>query len=134
FQDRVASEVFAYVNEQELGSTVEIDAVVKGDTDPAKVKQEIADELADLRDKGPTADEVERAQRAIESERLAGLENIASRAAAIASWTALTGDPDHLGAELDMLRAVTKDGVQASVKKWMGEKAAVTMIVTGKKK
>ena len=66
----------------------------------------------------------------LESSRLEGLENIASRAAAIATWNAETGNADHLAEELAALRAVTKESVQASAEKWMAESAAVTMTVT----
>jgi zinc protease len=125
--DRTASEVYADVVDQLLGGELHVEALVAGDSPPEVVRAAMADEIAALRDAGPTDEEVERARRVLESSRLAGLENLASRAEALAQWAAYTGDPDHLAEELSQLRRVTAADVQAAVRTWVG--AAVTMIV-----
>jgi zinc protease len=129
FHDRIASDVVVYHQDQMLGGELHVEATVRDGVDPEDVRVAIREELAGIRDGGPSADEVERAQRVIESSRLAGLENIASRANAIAGWAAYTGDPDHLAEELAMLHAVTPETAKAASVAWLGENAAVTMIV-----
>jgi zinc protease len=130
FEDRLATEVDVYQVDQLLGGEMHIEAVAREKVDPKAIRAAIAEELARLRNDGPSDDELERAQRVLESSRLAGLENIASRAGAIAAWTAYTGDPDHLAEELALLRGVTVASVKASVAAWLGDDSAVTMVVS----
>jgi zinc protease len=134
FHDRLASEVDVYQDDQVLGGEFHVEATVREHVKPEKVTAAIEEELAAFRDGGPTKDEVERAQRVLEAGRLESLENIASRAEAIAQWAAETGDPDYLGRELDQLRGVSAEGVKGSARAWLAEDAAVTMTVTPEEK
>jgi zinc protease len=129
FRDRLATEVDVYLADQVMGGELHVEALAREGVDAAALRAAIVEEIAALRDEGPTADEVERARRVIEASRLAGLENIASRAGAIAEWAAYADDPDHLAEELAMLRAVTEASVRASAATWLGADSAVTMTV-----
>jgi zinc protease len=129
FQDRLASEVDAYQHDQLLGGELHIEAIARQGVEPAALAAAIREELAALRATPPAADELERALRVLEASRLAGLENLASRASAIAEWAAFAGDPDHLAAELAQLRRVTPTSVQASAAAWLRDEARVEMTV-----
>ncbi len=129
FTDRLATEVYARQSDQLLGGEFSIDAIAREGVAIEDVRDAVRDELAALRRKAPAAAEVARARRVLEASRLGGLENLASRAAAIAGWAAYTGDPDHLAEELALLRAVTPKSLHASVGAWLAADAAVTMII-----
>ncbi len=129
FTERLATEVYAYISQQMLGGELQIEAVVRDGVEPEAVRDAIREEVAALAAAPPAGAELERAQRVLEASRLAGLENLASRAEAIAEWAAYTGDPDHLDEELAQLRAIGPADVQAAVARWLAPEAAVTMIV-----
>ncbi len=133
-EDRLASDVATYLYDQTLGGELHVEAMVRDGVDPAAVRASLDDEVAKLRDQLPGDDEVARAKRVLESERLEGLENVASRAEALAEWAALTGEPDHLAEELAQLRAVTPARIRDSARAWLAADAAVTMIVRPKGK
>jgi zinc protease len=130
FRDRLASEVYAYQGDQMLGGELHIHAIARDGVDPETLRDAIREEVAALRETPASRAEVDRALRVLESSRLASLENIASRAEALAEWAAYTGDPDHLGEELEQLRAVTPQRLQTSVATWLAADAVVEMIVT----
>jgi zinc protease len=88
FKDRLATEVYAYQADQMLGGELHIDAVARDGVSADTLRDAIREEVAKLRDEGPTDAEVSRALRVLESSRLASLENLASRADALASWAA----------------------------------------------
>jgi zinc protease len=129
FTDRLATDVYVRQADQVLGGELQLEAIARDGVTAEEVRDAIRQELAALRDAPPAAAEVERARRVLEASRLGGLENLASRADAIAEWAALTGDPDHLAEELALLRAVTPASLHATVKAWLGADAAVTMLV-----
>jgi len=127
--DRLASEVYASLSDQTLGGELQIDAIARQGVDVARLRDAIAEEVDGLRTKPATSDEVVRARRVLEADRLAGLENLSSRAEAIAEWTERTGDPDHLAEELAALRAVDARRVRAAAQRWLRADASVTMTV-----
>ncbi len=129
FDDRLASDVSTYHYDQVLGGELHIEAIARDGVTPEQLRAAIDEEVAALRDDLATAAEVTRALRVLESERLEGLENLASRAEALAEWAATTGDPDHLAEELERLRAVTPERVRDAANTWLRADAAVTMIV-----
>ena len=129
FEDRLATEVFAYQGDQMLGGEFHIQAIARDGVSPDTLRDAIRQEVARLRDAEPDAKEVARALKVLESSRLASLENIASRADAIAEWAAYTGDPDHLAEELEQLRAVTPASLQKTARTWLSESAMVQMTV-----
>jgi zinc protease len=129
-QDRIASEVYAGHGSQVLGGEFAIEAIVRPGVDPATVRAAIAEEVERLRSTAVDDKEVLRAKRVLEAERVAGLENLSSRADAIAEWLALTGDPDHLAEELAALRKVGAAEMQAATRTWLRADASVTMTVT----
>ena len=130
FKDQLVTEVYATLSPQFLGSELQIAAVAKPGVDIAKVEAAIIEEINALTSAPPSAAEVERARRVTEVGLLSSLENLASRAEHLASWSAYTGDPDHLADDQAALAAVTPASVLAAAKTWIRLDAAVTMIVT----
>jgi zinc protease len=129
FRDRIATEAYAYVNPQFLGSEIEIAAVARPGVTAEALQTALADEVAHFLDTPPTAAEIERAQRVLQVAQLSTMENLSSRANQIADWAAYTGDPDHLAESTTALRQVTAASIATAVRTWMRLDAAVTMVV-----
>ncbi|MBK9029734.1 MAG: insulinase family protein [Myxococcales bacterium] len=130
WKDRLATDVYASVNPQFLGSEFEIAATARPGVTAAQLQAALADELRAFTAAPPTAAEVERARRVLEVSLLSTLENLASRINQLADWAAYTGDPDHLDEVQAELAAVTPASVAAAAGQWLRLEAAVTMVVT----
>jgi zinc protease len=125
----LATDVRAEVNDQRRGGELRIEASARPGVDPARLAAAIHAELAQLREHGATADEVERASTALETELVATLEGLALRADRLAAWSSsFGGDRDYLRAARAALHAVTVDELQRAVAYWLAERAAVTVI------
>ncbi len=71
----------------------------------------IVDELDRLRDRGPSADEVDRAKAQYERAWLGELARFDSRADLFSGYATLHGDPDAVNRRLDDVRSLTVDAV-----------------------
>ncbi len=129
FQDRIATEAYAYLNDQMLGGELTIAAVARPGVSAATLRAALEAEVRAMRATPPSAADVERARRVIEVELLNGLENPASRASQLAEWAAYTGDPDHLEEVRASLAAVTPETCAKAIETWMALENAVTAIV-----
>jgi zinc protease len=127
---RLASEVSAYYNPQMLGGEFQIAAIARDGVDPAALRQAIDEQLAQLRAAAPPAAETERAKRVLRADRIQGLEDLASLAEQLATWSAYAGQADYAAAEFAALDAVTSERIQASASAWLAANAAVVMTVT----
>ncbi len=129
FQDRLATEAYAYLSPQFLGSELQIAAVARPGVSADALRAAIEDEVRKLTAAAPSEAEVERARRMQQVALLSTMENLASRANQLAEWAAYTGEPDRLAIAQAELAAVTPASVDAAAKAWLRLDAAVTMIV-----
>ena len=129
FKDRIATEVYASLNDQMLGSEISISAVARPGVTAEQLRTALEEEVKAMRTSPPTAADIERARRVIEVGLLSGLENPASRAARLAEWAAYTGDPDHLEETRAALAKVTPESCAKAIEQWMSLDHAVTAIV-----
>ncbi len=130
FQDRLATEAYAALNDQMLGSELSIAAVARPGTTAQQLRDVLVEELARMKTEPPTAEDIERARRVIEVGLLSSLENPASRAGRLAEWAAYTGDPDHLAETRAALAKVTPESCARAIARWMSIDHAVTAIVS----
>lgn len=65
--------------------------------------------LAELRESGPTDEEIEIAQASVEAAFFSGLQSIGQKANQLNSYNTVTGDPGYIAADLARYRAVTRD-------------------------
>jgi len=129
FQDRIATEAYANLGDQMLGSELSIAAVARPGVTAQQLRTALEEEVKRMKAEPPTAADIERARRVIEVGLLSGLENPASRAARLAEWTAYTGDPDHLAETRAELAKVTPESCAKAIATWMSLDHAVTAIV-----
>jgi zinc protease len=129
FQDRIATEASAYLNDQMLGSELAISAVARPGVTAQQVRAVLEEEVQRMVKEPPTAADIERARRVIEVGLLSSLENPASRAGRLAEWAAYTGDPDHLAETRAALAKVTPESCAKAIRDWVSLDHAVTAIV-----
>jgi len=128
-RDHLAAEVFVTHEPHLLGGQLVVHAIAERGVGAARLRRAIADELARFRRTPATDDELARARTALVAERLFSLENLASRADALAAWTALAGSPDFLAREQARLAGVTPARLTTTVRRWLAASAAVTITI-----
>lgn len=129
WKDRLATDAYAYLNPQFLGSELQIEAVARPGVTAEALRAALVDEIAAFTVAPSSAAEVERARRVLEVGLLSTLENLASRINQLAEWAAYVGDPDHLAETQAALAAVTPASVATVAGRWLRLDAAVTMVV-----
>ena len=131
---KIAQDVYAYLDAEQLAGTFLIAATAKPGVDPRRLSAEIAAEVAKLATTPPTAKELERATNSQESEFLAGLESIQSRAITLASYAVLAKDPDYFAKDLARRRAVTTAQVRDVTAKYLKPTSRVALTIRPGKK
>ena len=134
YDETLAQDVRARFDGESLGGTFQIVATAKPGVDPKRLIQEITEEVGKLSASGPSASELERAQRQHESAFLHGLESTLSRALLLARYDAMAHDPNYFAKDLARYRAVTAAGVKDGAAKYLAPTArAVLTISPGQK-
>ncbi len=103
--------------------------------DPAAaepVETAIADELAKLAAKGPTADELRKAKNQVQSGFVFSLENVQGLAEAIGRSWILTGNPSSFIKDVESIEKVTAADVQRVVKQYMAPDRATVVVIPPK--
>jgi zinc protease len=129
FHDQIATEAYASLGDQMLGSELSVAAVARPGVTAQRLREVLEEEVKRMKTEPPTADDIERARRVIEVGLLSSLENPASRASRLAEWTAYTGDPDHLAEVRAELAKVTPESCAKAIAQWMSIDHAVTAVV-----
>jgi zinc protease len=128
-KDRLATDVGADVQPYVLGGELHLHVTARAGADVAKLEAALREEVAALRTAPVAAAELERARRTLEVRRLTSLESLDQRADALATWTSVYGDPDHLDEDLAALAAVTPASLQATAARWLADRASVMVVV-----
>jgi zinc protease len=87
-------------------------------------------ELAAMRDKGPTKEEVDRVKTAIRAGRIRGLQSAAGRADLVQRYNHYLGDPDSLAKDFARYDAVTPATVKKQTQTWLDPARRVVVTVT----
>jgi len=133
YDQKIAQEVSARQESRFLGSDFVIDALVRPGVDPAKVEKAIFAELARVRDKEVSAEELDRARATYEMAFVDRLQGIAERASILNDYQAETGDPGYVQKDLDRYRHATTKDVLGYAKKVLDPNAMVILTIVPKK-
>jgi zinc protease len=131
YEKELATSVSASVNSSELGSLIILTVTVKPEADVATAEKEMDSVINELIEKGPTADELQRARSRTLSNFLRGVERLGGfggRSDVLAESMTYGGAPD---AYLDSLEAMAKaqpQDVRLAAQRWMRANS-YTMIV-----
>jgi zinc protease len=127
YEQQLAQDVNAVQHGYALSSVFEVDVTARPGVSADQLEAAIDAELAALRTHGPTLQEVEQAQHAIETAMLASVEKIGGEGLAdmINEYNQYVGDPDYFGRDLERYRAVTPASVQRVLAEQLGNHARV---------
>ncbi len=122
FDNQIASNVYAYVQEHQLASMFEIGITLNPGEDVAEASARLDALLADFLENGPTDAEIEAAQTVINAQTVRGLEEIGGfggKAVALAQGELYAGDPGFWRTYLERINAIESDSMMATSREWL---------------
>ncbi|HEX8853456.1 MAG TPA: pitrilysin family protein [Pyrinomonadaceae bacterium] len=131
YEKELATNVSAAVLQRELGSNLLVTATVKPGIDPAIVERETDTVIRELLERGPTPEEVRRAQSRALSDFVRGTERLGGfggRSDVLAESMTYGGDPNVYLDQLEEMATTTPEEVRATAKRWV-EANHFTMLV-----
>jgi zinc protease len=126
YDDQIATEVEARQDAAEIGSQFIIDATAKAGGDLGAVERAVNEELLRLLEKGPTAEEVERARTGFLSGFVRGAERVGGfggKSDILAQSLVFGGSPDFYKTRLKRIQDTTVETVWDAAKRWLSDGA-----------
>jgi zinc protease len=133
YDQKIAQEVSAQQESRVLGSDFVVDALVRPGVDPAKVEKALFEQVAKVRDKEVSTEELERARNTYEMAFVDRLQGVEERASLLNMYQAETGDPGFVQHDLDRYRHATEKDLLAYAKKVLLPDAVVVLSIVPKK-
>lgn len=130
---QIAQGVFASQASMELGSVFEIVATAKPGHTGDELLKVIDEELAALRDRGVSEEELSRAKVSTRADNIFGIERVGARANLLNTYFHYTGDADFFAKDLQRSEVATAETVKAAVRTYLPETGRIVTIVTPKK-
>jgi zinc protease len=128
YEDRIATDVRAFVLEREVGSSLLLQASARPEVELERVEQVLDEELARFLEEGPTAEELDRVQAASHAAFLRGIERIGGfggKSDVLAESQVYGGSPDAWRGYRRELMEATPDEVGSSARFWLDDGAFV---------
>ena len=133
FEKKIAQDVSASQGSAMLGSRLTITATAKPGHTLDELAAAIDQELAKLRQEGPTAEEVEGARNRQLADFYRGLDSLEQRADLLNHYEQLFGDPGGFTRDIERYRAATPASVRAELARVTGQKRVVLRVLPAKK-
>jgi predicted Zn-dependent peptidase len=133
YDQKIAQEVSARQESRVLGSDFVVDALVRPGIDPGKVERALLEQVAKVREKEVTTEELERARNTYEMEFVDRLQSVEERASLLNMYEAETGDPGFVQHDLDRYRHATEKDLLGYAKKVLLPDAAVILTIVPRK-
>ena len=111
-EEQVAVDVAASQSSFPLASLFQVNIYTKPDADLARVEAITDEELAQLANNGPQADELQRHQATVEAAMLEQIQSVETRAAMLNEYEAAWGEPNSFRRDLERYRSATPSTVQ----------------------
>jgi zinc protease len=132
YDDRIAQDVSAFQDGNELGGAFWIIATAKPDLPLSALQTAIEEELQRVPSEGVTVDEIERALNGIETDFVRGLERIGGfggKADKLNEYHFMAGSPGWVRRDVARYRAVKPGDVVALADRWVVDHPAVRLSV-----
>jgi zinc protease len=133
YDQKIAQEVSARQESRVLGSDFVVDALVRPGVDPAKVEKALFEQIAKVRDKEVSSEELDRARNTYEMEFVDRLQGVEERASILNMYQAETGDPGYVQHDLDRYRHANEKDLLAYAKKVLVPDAVVVLTIVPRK-
>lgn len=124
YQDQIATSVYCYLDDREIGSLFTIEADVKPGVEESKVEKAIDEEMAKFLQSGPTADELEQVKTKDYAGFVRGLERIGGfggKSDILARNQTFFGDPDYYKVWLSQVNNAKAEGILQVAKDWLSD-------------
>jgi zinc protease len=95
---------------------------------PEQLEREMAELIDELRNEGPTEDELRRAKAQFERHWLHELARIDSRADALGEYATLHGDPNLINSRIADITSIDEGDMQSAVQQWLHPNQRATLI------
>jgi len=122
YDDQIATDAFAFVFQQEIGSQFRVQATARPGQDLAVVEKELDEEFARFLKDGPTAEELQRAKAQFAANFVRGIERIGGfggKSDRLAQNQVYLGNPDAYKATLKRVQEATADDLKAAANRWL---------------
>ncbi|HEY6462938.1 MAG TPA: pitrilysin family protein, partial [Polyangiaceae bacterium] len=133
YEQKLAQSVQAEQQSQVLGSVFVVTALVRPGVDPARVEKALLDQVAQVRSRPVTDEELERARNAYETAFVERLQGIPARAALLNEYQVEVGDPGYVQRDLDRYRKATTADVLDAAKRFLVPDAMVVLTIVPRK-
>lgn len=137
YDQEIASEAEAFIDEGEIGSMFYIYAVAQNNrVTPAQLERSLHAEITRLADDGATERELRKSKNRKMTRIVHGLQAISSRAERLAYYAAMFGDPGLAFHEAELYESVTPEDIRRVARKYFSgpEPNAIEYVVAKQKK
>ncbi len=124
YDDQIATQVAAYLDEREIGSQFVVLATAKQGEDLGKIEKAVDEELARFLDSGPTTRELERVKAQSYAGFVRGIERIGGfggKSDILATSQTYLGSPHGYKQRLLALDEATPTGLRDTAQAWLGD-------------
>ncbi|MGH7664912.1 MAG: M16 family metallopeptidase [Gemmatimonadaceae bacterium] len=124
YDEQIATDVFAYISQREIGSQVYIQATALPGEDLAAVERAIEEELARFMKEGPTAEELRRIKTQFRAGFIRGAERIGGfggKSDILATNMVYGGDPSFYKVTMERVANATAAQLRQAANTWLSE-------------
>lgn len=124
YDDQIATDVRALVDENEIGSQFYIIATARPGQDLSKVEKAVDEELARFLESGPEARELERVKTQYVAGFIRGVDRIGGfggKSDVLAHGQAFLGQPDYYQAQLARVQSATAEELKSAARRWLSD-------------
>ena len=124
YDDQIATDVSAFIDQREIGSQVMIVATAKPGGDLGAVEKAVDEELARFLRDGPTAEELQRIKTQYRANFVRGSERIGGfggKSDILATSMVYGGDPSAYQVTLDRVANATADELRTAARQWLSD-------------
>ncbi|HUE00086.1 MAG TPA: pitrilysin family protein [Bryobacteraceae bacterium] len=124
YDDQIATDVRAYVDEREIGSQFEIEATARPGQDLAKVEKEVDEELARFLEGGPDPKELARVKTQYAAGFIRGVDRIGGfggKSDVLARGQAYLGDAGFYKTQLQRVQDASVQDLKSAARRWLAD-------------
>ena len=124
YDDQIATQVAAYLDEREIGSQFVIVATAKQDVDLRKIESAVDEELKRFLEDGPTAREIERIKTQFYAGFVRGIERIGGfggKSDILATSQTYSGTPDGYKNRLESIALASETELLQAARTWLSD-------------